>query len=185
VLPGTITAEMRRAAKVINFGIIYGMGAQRLARELTIPLDKAEQYIANYFERYRGVRAYLDATQAEARRRGYVTTILGRRRTLPDLSSQHRGVAQAAERTATNTPIQGSAADLIKMAMMAIEGQLAAEELRAGMILQVHDELVFEVAEADRERTMAVVREQMEQVFPLKVPLRVDVGWGRNWAEAH
>jgi DNA polymerase-1 len=185
VLPGTVTAEMRRAAKVINFGIIYGMGPQRLARELGISLDAAERYIGSYFERHRGVRAYLDATLAAARARGYVTTLLGRRRALPDLSSRHRGIAQAAERTATNTPIQGSAADLIKMAMVAVERRLEAEGLRAGMILQVHDELVFEVAEADRERTMAVVREQMEGVFPLRVPLRVDLGCGRNWAEAH
>jgi len=185
VLPGTISPEMRRAAKVINFGILYGMGPQRLARELGIPLAEAERYIASYFERYAGVRAYLDATQAVAREQGYVTTLLGRRRTLPDLASRHRGVAQAAERTATNTPIQGSAADVIKMAMVAIEQRLRTEGLRAAMILQVHDELVFEVAADDRERTMAVVRAQMEEVVPLEVPLRVDLGWGSNWAEAH
>ncbi len=185
VLPGTVSAEMRRVAKVINFGIIYGMGPQRLARELAIPLAQAQRYITGYFERYAGVRAYLDAVRATARQRGYVTTLLGRRRTLPDLASADRGVAQAAERTAANTPIQGSAADLIKMAMIAIDRRLAAEGLGAAMTLQVHDELVFEVAEADCERTGAVVREEMEGVFPLKVPLRVDLGMGRTWAEAH
>ncbi|MFI5398002.1 MAG: DNA polymerase I [Candidatus Binatia bacterium] len=185
VQPNAVTPAMRRAAKVINFGIIYGMGPQRLARELSVPLDEAERYITSYFERYAGVRAYIEATQAEARRRGYVTTILGRRRALPDLASGHRGVAQAAERTAINTPIQGSAADLIKMAMVAIDRQVGQEHLRAAMILQVHDELVFEVPGDERERIAAIVREQMEGAFPLNVPLRVDLGWGRNWAEAH
>ncbi len=185
VLPGAITADMRRAAKVINFGIIYGMGPQRLARELAIPLAEAEQYIASYFERYAGVRRYMTAIQTEARQRGYVTTLLGRRRTLPDLASAHRGVAQAAERAAANTPIQGSAADLIKMAMVAIDRQLARAGVRAAMILQVHDELVLEVAAACREQVMEVVRHEMEGVFPLKVPLKVEVGWGPNWAAAH
>src|SRR5262249_22305378 len=138
-----------------------------------------------YFRRYAGVRAFLDATQAAARRAGYVTTLLGRRRALPDLASPHRGVAQAAERTATNTPIQGSAADLIKLAMVALDQRLAGAGVRAAMILQVHDELIFEVAAEDREAVSALVREQMEGVHPLTVPLRVDIGWGRNWAAAH
>ena len=185
VLPGAITPDMRRAAKVINFGIIYGMGPQRLARELSIPIEEAERYISNYFARYAGVRTYMSRVQSEARQRGYVTTILGRRRTFPDLASPHRGVVQAAERAAANTPIQGSAADLIKMAMVAIDARLMREGLRAGMILQVHDELVFEVAAADREPVMEVVREEMEGVFHLRVPLKVDLGWGSNWAAAH
>lgn len=180
-----ITADMRRAAKVINFGIIYGMGPQRLARELSVPLDQAERYIASYFERYAGVRRYIEATRSEARRQGYVTTLLGRRRALPDITSPHRGVAQAAERTAINTPIQGSAADLIKLAMVAIHRRLAQEHLRTAMLLQVHDELVFEVPEREHARAAAIAREEMEGAFPLKVPLRVDLGWGRNWAEAH
>jgi len=185
VLPGAISAEMRRAAKVINFGILYGMGPQRLARELNIPVREAERYITNYFERYAGVRAYLDGIKAEACQRGYVTTLLGRRRSLPDLASRDRGVAQAAERTAANTPIQGSAADIIKLAMVAIDRRLRDEGMRAVMTLQVHDELVFEVAEADCERTATVVREEMEHVFPLAVPLRIDLGLGSSWAEAH
>jgi len=185
VLPGAITPDMRRAAKVINFGIIYGMGPQRLARELSIPIEEAERYISNYFARYAGVRTYMSRVQSEARQRGYVTTILGRRRTFPDLASPHRGVVQAAERAAANTPIQGSAADLIKMAMVAIDARLMREGLQAGMILQVHDELVFEVAAADREPVMEVVREEMEGVFHLRVPLKVDLGWGSNWAAAH
>ena len=185
VRPDAITPDMRRAAKVINFGIIYGMGSQRLARELGVSLTEAEQYIASYFERYAGVRAYIKTVQDEARRCGYVTTLLGRRRALPDLASRHRGVAQAAERTAINTPIQGSAADLVKMAMVAIDRRLAEELLQATMILQVHDELVLEVPEPERERVTELVRAEMENVYPMKVPLRVDLGWGRNWAEAH
>jgi len=185
VLPGAISADMRRAAKVINFGIIYGMGPQRLARELEIPIAEAERYISSYFARYAGVRAYMSRIQAEARQRGYVTTLLGRRRTFPDLASPHRGVAQAAERAAANTPIQGSAADLIKMAMVAIDRRLLREDVRAGLILQVHDELVFEVAVGERERVGEVVRQEMEGVYPLKVPLKVDLGWGNTWAEAH
>ncbi|MFQ5664982.1 MAG: DNA polymerase I [Candidatus Binatia bacterium] len=185
VLPGAVSPEMRRAAKVINFGILYGMGPQRLARELGIPVAEAQRYIASYFGRYPGVRVYLAAVQHAARQCGYVTTLLGRRRALPDLSSPHRGVAQAAARAAANTPIQGSAADLIKMAMVALDRRLAAEGVRGGLILQVHDELVFEVSEADRDRTIAIVRDEMEGVFPLTVPLRIDLGWGRNWAAAH
>jgi DNA polymerase-1 len=185
VSAAALTPDLRRAAKVINFGIIYGMGPQRLARELGISLAEAESYIASYFARYAGVHAYLKATQAEARTRGYVSTLLGRRRALPDLNSRHRGVAQAAERTAINTPIQGSAADLIKMAMVALDRRLAQEQVRGQMILQVHDELVLEAAEEDCARTQTIVRDTMEGVFPLKVPLRVDLGWGRSWAEAH
>lgn len=180
-----LTADMRRVAKVINFGIIYGMGPQRLARELSVPLAEAEQYIASYFARHTGVRAYIQATQAAAREHGYVTTILGRRRTMADINSPHRGTAQAAERTATNTPIQGSAADLIKLAMVAIHRRLRHERLRTAMILQVHDELVFEVPLAERDSAAALVREEMEGAYPLSVPLRVDLGWGGNWAEAH
>ncbi|MBP1684854.1 MAG: polA [Deltaproteobacteria bacterium] len=185
-VPGdAITADMRRTAKVINFGIIYGMGPQRLARELGVPQEQAEHYIASYFARYAGVRRYLDKVRTTAQRQGYVVTLLGRRRTLPDITSPHRGVAQAAERTAINTPIQGSAADLIKVAMVAIHRRLQREQLRTAMLLQVHDELVFQVPEAERDAAMAIAREEMEGAFPLTVPLRVDLGWGRNWAEAH
>jgi DNA polymerase-1 len=185
VLPGIVTAEMRRTAKVINFGIIYGMGPQRLARELGIPLADAERYIASYFERYAGVRAYMARVQAEARTRGYVTTLLGRRRSFPDLASPHRGVVQAAERAAANTPIQGSAADLIKLAMLAVERRVREARCAAAMILQVHDELVFEVAADQRAAAVPLIRAAMEEVYPLGVPLRVDIGWGPNWAAAH
>ena len=185
VFPGTVSADMRRAAKVINFGILYGMGAQRLAGELNISQREAQSYIANYFERYAGVREFMKSIVEEARERGYVRTILGRRRPIPELRSRQRGIAQAAERVATNTPIQGSAADLIKLAMLAVERRLTAEGLPGRMILQVHDELLFEADEAAAERVGRVVREEMEAVMPLAVPLVVDVGSGSSWAEAH
>jgi DNA polymerase-1 len=185
VLPATVTPDMRRVAKVINFGILYGMGPQRLANELAVPLAEAQRYIASYFERYASVRRYLESVIAEARERGFVTTILGRRRTIPELRSPERGVAQAAERVATNTPIQGSAADLIKLAMVGVERRLAGAGVAGGMVLQVHDELLLEVDEAACDVVCAAVREEMEGVMPLAVPLHVDVGVGRTWAEAH
>ena len=180
-----VTSEQRREAKTINFGIIYGMGAQRLARTLRIPFKTAQEYIAQYFARYQGIKAYMDEIVASAREYGYVTTLRGRRRYLPDLRSNSPQLLSAAERVAVNTPIQGTAADVIKLAMLAIAARLRASGLRARMLLQVHDELLFEVPEDETDRVGALVRESMEQVMPLKVPLRVDVGSGRNWAEAH
>ncbi|MBI4519112.1 MAG: DNA polymerase I [Deltaproteobacteria bacterium] len=185
VLPGLVSADMRRAAKVINFGIIYGMGAPRVANELGIPVAEAQRYIDRYFTRYAGVRRFLDETIAKARASGYVTTLYGRRRALPDLASRDRVVAQAAERTATNTPIQGSAADIIKMAMVVVDRRLREHGLHAAMILQVHDELVFEVAAADLEPTRELVRTEMEGVVQLAVPLRVEISSGPDWAKAH
>lgn len=185
VFPGTVTAEMRRTAKVINFGILYGMGSQRLARELGIAVVEAERYIRSYFERYAGVREYMDEVLAQAKEQGYVTTLLGRRRTLPDISSRHRALAQAADRTAINTPIQGSAADVIKLAMVAIHRRLVAEKLDAHLILQVHDELLVEASERDAAVAKGIVLAEMEAAYPLRVPLRVDMGVGRNWAEIH
>jgi DNA polymerase-1 len=180
-----VSADQRRQAKTINFGIIYGMGAQRLARSLDIPVKTAQAYIAQYFARYKGIKSYMDGVLVEARARGYVTTLQGRRRYVPDLQSKNTQLASAAERIAVNTPIQGTAADLIKMAMVAIDRRLHQEHLRTRMLLQVHDELLFEVPERESERVKKLVRETMEGVMPLRVPLQVDLGVGRNWAEAH
>ncbi len=182
VAPALVSAEMRRRAKVINFGIIYGMGPQRLARELGIPFADAQRYIANYFARYAGVARFIEETLAEARRQGYVATLLKRRRYLPELTSREEGVRQFAERTAINTPVQGSAADLIKLAMVRLEERLVREQVPAAMILQVHDELVFEVDAAAAEQAVAVIKQEMEGVMALRVPLQVDVGIGPNWA---
>ena len=178
-------ADGRRLAKVINYGIVYGMGPARAARELGVSLREAETYIREYFARYAGVRAYLDETVAVARARGYVSTVLGRRRYLPELGARDPGVRQFAERAATNTPIQGSAADLIKLAMLEVRRRLQQAGFVAQMLLQVHDELVLEVPEGEVSAVRDLVREAMEGVWPLKVPLRVDVHDGADWAVAH
>jgi DNA polymerase-1 len=178
-------AEGRRLAKVINYGIVYGMGPARAARELGVPMKDAEAYIREYFVRYAGVRTYLDATVAEARRRGWVSTVLGRRRYLPELGAKDPGVRQFAERAATNTPIQGSAADMIKLAMLDLRRRLQQAGSSAHMLLQVHDELVLESPADEVEAVRELVRQAMEGVWKLAVPLRVDVRDGANWAQAH
>ncbi len=185
VSPDQVNAEMRRRAKVINFGIIYGMTPYGLSSDLGVTPLEAKAFIDRYFARYPGVRAYIDKTIAEARERGYVTTMLGRRRTLPDIASSNNGVRQAAERTAINTPIQGSAADMIKKAMVELHSALRDAGLSAQMILQIHDELLFEVPEKEVEEAKNLVVRVMEGALPLSVPVRVDAGVGRNWAEAH
>lgn len=181
----TVSAAQRRQAKTINFGIIYGMGALRLGRSLGIPLKTAQEYIEQYFKRYAGIKAYMDSVLLEARKCGYVTTLLGRRRYVPDLQSKNAQLAAAAERMAVNTPIQGTAADLIKMAMVEIDKRLAKEKAPARMLLQVHDELLFEVQEKKLNKVKTLVQECMESVMELRVPLQVDLGVGANWAEAH
>jgi DNA polymerase-1 len=178
-------AEGRRLAKVINYGIVYGMGSVRAARELGVSNAAAAAYIEAYFQRYPGVRRFIDATIAEARGRGYVTTILGRRRYLPELGARDAAVRQFAERAATNTPIQGSAADLIKLAMLAVHRRLREGGFGARLLLQVHDELVLEAPSGETEAVAELVRDAMENVWPLRIPLRVDVRAGANWAEAH
>jgi DNA polymerase-1 len=180
-----VTDDQRARAKAINFGIIYGLSAFGLANQLGIAAGEAQETIDAYFARYRGVRKFLDGTVEEARERGFVTTLLGRRRYLPDLRSRNRTVRMAAERMATNSVIQGTAADLIKKAMVELDRALAAEGLASRMILQVHDELVFEVPESEVEAMRTLVCERMESVLPLRIPLVVDVGVGENWREAH
>jgi DNA polymerase-1 len=178
-------AEGRRLAKVINYGIVYGMGPARAARELGVPSAQAEAYIAGYFGRYPGVRAFIESTVADARARGYVTTVLGRRRYLPELGARDPAVRQFAERAAINTPIQGSAADLIKVAMLEVHRRLARSGSQARLLLQVHDELVLEAPAAEVAAVQGAVQDAMEHVWPLRVPLQVDVHQGANWAEAH
>ena len=180
-----VSADQRRAAKVINFGIIYGMGPSRLSKELGISFEEAETYIGNYFARYPGVSEYVRRTLDEARKKGYVTTLLGRRRFMPDLTNPEGGVRQFAERTAVNTPIQGTAADLIKVAMVRIDRRLSEQGSGAGMILQVHDELILEAPEAEVQAVVTLVREEMEGAAELVVPLEVAVGVGANWADIH
>jgi DNA polymerase-1 len=185
IAPDEVSDEQRARAKAVNFGIIYGSSAFGLAKQLGIASAEAQATIDAYFDRYRGVRRFLDETIEDARKQGFVRTHLGRRRYLPDLGSRNRTLRAAAERMAVNSVIQGTAADLIKKAMVAVDAAILAGELPARMILQVHDELVFEVPEALVQRAGSRVRELMEGVLPLRVPLVVDVGSGRNWRDAH
>jgi DNA polymerase I len=183
--PENVDRDMRSRAKAINFGIIYGMGPQRLAADTHISMIEARAFIGNYFENYPGVREF----QAESKRRaledGYVTTLLGRRRPIPEMGSSDRRLRVTAENMAINTPIQGTAADLIKIAMVKLHGRIAAEGLEGKMILQVHDELVFDVPEAEVETFTTLAREEMSQALELNVPIVVDVGVGDDWLAAH
>lgn len=180
-----VTPQMRSRAKAINFGILYGMGPQRLARELDIGFGEARAFIDSYFDALPGVRAWIDKTLADATEVGAVYTLFGRRRRVPELASQDGRVRSNAENIAVNSPVQGSAADLIKMAMIAVDQRLAEEGLQAKMLLQVHDELVFECPDAELDALSNLVREEMEGVHALSVPLHVDMGTGPDWASAH
>ncbi len=180
-----VSAEQRRAAKVINFGLIYGMSAFGLAKQLGVPREAAQQYMTLYFARYPGVQAFMERTRAQARRQGYVETLYGRRLYLPEINSRNGQLRQYAERTAINAPMQGSAADIIKLAMLRIDAWLQQNKFNAHMIMQVHDELVFEVAEQDCGALADAVRRLMTGIEGLSVPLSVDIGTGRNWAVAH
>jgi len=179
-----VTAEMRARAKTINFATIYGQGAHALSRQLKIEFAEAKLFIATYFERFQGVRAYLDATIEHARDRGYVQTIFGRRRYIPELRDRNFNIRAFGERTAQNSPIQGSAADLIKIAMIRIHARLTSERFAARMLLQVHDELVFEGPSDELDALRALVIREMEHATELTVPLVVDVGIGSNWVDA-
>jgi len=179
-----VTAEMRARAKTINFGTIYGQGSFALSRQLGITQDEAKEFIREYFARFAGVRAWLDRTVAEARQRGYVETLFGRRRYIPELKDRNFNIRAFGERTATNSPLQGSAADLIKIAMIGIAGALSAGGLASRMILQVHDELVLEVPEPEQEPATELVKRHMETAASLRVPLVVSIGVGRNWVDA-
>jgi DNA polymerase I len=181
--PMAQTAEHRRAAKVINFGIIYGLSPFGLAQNLQIDQKEATKFIAAYFERYRGVKEYLDRSLVEARRSGFTRTLFGRRRPIPEISSPQFNLRSLAERTALNTPLQGTAADLIKLAMIKIQHELESQGLRSRMILQVHDELLFEAPPEELSKLRAIVQPAMEQVHPLRVPLVVDIKSGANWRD--
>ena len=183
--PESMTTELRRQAKAINFGIIYGMSAFGLSRQLDISNKMAKTYIDHYFARYQGVRRFMDQTITDARKTSRTSTLLGRIRLLPDIDSNNAMVRQAAERTAINTPIQGSAADLIKLAMIKVDDALRKKKLASAMLLTVHDELVFEVPPDELEELTRLIRGIMEGVWELQVPLKVNVSQGSNWDEAH
>jgi len=180
-----VSAEQRRSAKAINFGLIYGMSAFGLARQLGIERGAAQDYVDRYFARYPGVKAYMDATRHQAAEAGYVETVYGRRLYLPDIRARNAQLRQAAERTAINAPMQGTAADIIKRAMLAMDRWLQESAFPARMIMQVHDELVFEVAENHVAEAREQIRAVMIAAAELRVPLDVDIGVGANWDEAH
>jgi DNA polymerase-1 len=180
-----VDADQRRNAKAINFGLIYGMSAFGLGRQLHISRALAQDYIDRYFERYPGVANYMDSTRALAHDRGYVETVFGRRLYLPEINARHVQHRQGAERAAINAPMQGTAADIIKLAMLSVDAWLDKGEVDARMIMQVHDELVFEVAAAEQDALASAVTELMRGAADLAVPLLVDVGVGDNWDEAH
>ena len=182
---GEVTPEMRRIAKAINFGIIYGMGPQKLSEQLGISTKVAREYIDAYYDRYRGVKQYKEKAIETAVEKGYVATLFNRRRYLPDISHSNNRIRSEAERMAVNTPIQGTAADLIKMAMIQIYNRLAEEGFQSKMILQVHDELVLEAPREEADPLISMIKEEMEGVYPLRVPLKVDINQGLNWDEAH
>ena len=183
--PEQITDEQRRAAKAINFGLIYGMSAWGLARQIGVERGEAQQYVDLYFDRFQGVKAYMDGTRASAREQGFVETVYGRRLYLPEINASNQQRRQYAERTAINAPMQGTAADIIKRAMIRVDEWLRADEPDVLMVMQVHDELVFEVPESEVDTVATHVRGLMVEAATLDVPLEVDIGVGQNWEEAH
>ncbi|MDR3719257.1 MAG: DNA polymerase I [Bryobacteraceae bacterium] len=184
VAPLMVTPEMRRNAKAVNFGIVYGQTSFGLAAQIGVSRDEAEQYIKGYFERYAGVRKWLDHTIAEVRERGYTLTMHGRRRPIPDIQSTNVNARNFAERTAVNTPLQGTASDLIKLAMIQIDADLRAADMKSRMLLQVHDELVLECPPEELDAATKLVKRRMEGVAQLRVPLLVETGTGANWRDA-
>jgi DNA polymerase-1 len=183
--PDAVTHEQRRSAKAINFGLIYGMSAFGLARQLGIERADAQDYVDLYFARYPGVKAFMEGTREKARAQGYVETLFGRRLYLPEINARNQQVRAAAERTAINAPMQGTAADIIKRAMLAVDAWILGDAPAVHMLMQVHDELVFEVAAPEIDAATRQIRRLMEGAASLEVPLVVDIGIGDNWDEAH
>jgi DNA polymerase-1 len=181
----SVTTDQRRSAKAINFGLMYGMSAFGLARQLGIARGEAQKYMDLYFERYPGVRRYMEETRRQAREVGYVETVFGRRLYLPEIQSRNAALRQYAERSAINAPMQGTAADIIKRAMIEVDRWLQSSRLPARLIMQVHDELILEAEDQVVETLVGQLRTQMARAAELSVPLKVDVGVGRNWDEAH
>src|SRR5476651_369925 len=185
VPPDQVTSDQRRSAKAINFGLMYGMSAFGLARQLGIGRGDAQKYMDLYFERYPGVKRYMDETRRRARETGFVETVFGRRLYLPEIQSRNAALRQYAERSAINAPMQGTAADIIKRAMIEVDAWLQTSRVEARLIMQVHDELVLEVADEAIHRVVGQLQEHMARAGKLAVPLKVDVGVGLNWDEAH
>ena len=184
VAPEQVTADMRRSAKAVNFGIVYGISAFSLSRDIGVTVAEAKDYMERYFNTYQGVKKYMTDVVEQAKEKGYVETLWHRRRALPELKSSNFNMRAFGERVALNMPIQGTAADIIKLAMVRVRNRLKAEKLQARLIMQVHDELIVECPETEQEMVKKLLAEEMEQVAHLAVPLRSDAHAGRNWLEA-
>ncbi len=182
--PRAVTSDMRRVAKAVNFGIIYGISSYGLAENLGILRNEAKQFIEDYFTTYPGVRDYMDRSIAEAKERGYVRTLLHRKRVIPELANKNYMIRSQGERMALNTPIQGTSADIIKKAMVEIHHYFKKHQLQSKMILQVHDELIIDCKKEEQDEVTRILTEIMEHTYELKVPLRVDINYGANWYEA-
>ncbi|MEM6690771.1 MAG: DNA polymerase I, partial [Planctomycetota bacterium] len=185
VEPDEVTREMRSKAKTVNFGIIYGISAFGLQQRLNIPRGEASELINNYFEKYPGVRGYMDRMIETAKKDGYVTTMTGRRRYLRDIQSRNRGAVSTAERLAINSPIQGTAADMLKLAMIQVDRELKKRDFGTKMILTVHDEILFDMRRDEKDDVMPVIESAMKDTLSLRVPIEVEMGYGENWLEAH
>jgi DNA polymerase-1 len=181
----SVTPEMRRDAKAVNFGIVYGIGAFSLAKDIGVTRAEADKYIKGYLHKFSGVDSYMQKVIADAKLNGYVSTIFGRRRYLPDVNAKTRTVRALAERNAINAPIQGSSADMIKIAMINIHQEMKAKELKSKMILQVHDELVFDVCKEELNVLSELIKDKMINALQLDVPIIVNINTGNNWLEAH
>ena len=179
-----VTKQMRSHAKAVNFGIVYGISAFSLAQDIGVPVYEAKEYIETYFERFPGIRRYMDEVVAQAKERGYVETLMHRRRALPELAASNFNTRSFGERVARNMPIQGTAADVIKLAMVRVDERLRKENLKAKLILQVHDELIVECPEEEKETVARLLTEEMEGAVHLSVPLTAEAHWGKNWLEA-
>jgi DNA polymerase-1 len=184
-MPDGVTPEMRRQAKMINYGLMYGMSTYGLASRLGVPRHEAEEIVQHYFETFPGIRQYIDDTIAFARTHGYVETVTGRRRVLRDINSRNATIRSAMERNAVNTPIQGTGADMIKLAMIAVHDAIAEAGLHARMLLQIHDELLFDVPREEVDQVLPLVQDCMIRALPMDVPIEVELGTGENWLEAH
>ena len=185
VEPEEVTADQRRIAKTANFGIMYGISAFGLSQRLKISRAEAKKIIEDYFEKFPAISSFIEDTLTAARENGYVETLFGRRRYLPDINSKNGTVRSLAERTAVNAPIQGTSADIIKLAMINVDRRLKAEGLKSRMVLQIHDELMFDALPEEVEVLQTIVKEEMENVIRLSIPLTVECNYGNNWLEAH
>ncbi len=182
--PDFITPEMRRRAKAVNFGIVYGIGAFSLSQDIGVSVAEADQYIKNYLDTFSGVRKYMEDTVSFAQENGYISTIFGRRRALPEITASNKNIVNFGKRVAMNTPIQGTAADIIKIAMIRVYQRLQKEGLQAKLILQVHDELIVEAPEHEVEQVHKLLQEEMQNAVKLRVLLKADVGEGKTWLDA-